>query len=82
MTCLESGECLPDPIPFTNERKHTESNFPYIRIVGKLEQFRNGKIVDVQDIKTVSDPYEPYFHVLHAIHDTIIYERGPPVSLS
>lgn len=33
------------------------------------------------DIQPASGPYEPYYHVLHAIHDTLVHERGPPVSL-
>jgi hypothetical protein len=56
------------------------SNFPYMRVVGGLEQFKNRNLIKVIDIRPVFSVHEPYYHVLQAIHDTLLQERGPPVS--
>lgn len=53
------------------------SDFPYIRVVGELEQFKGKNSVRIADIRKVSSPYEPYYHILHTICDSLVYERGP-----
>jgi len=55
-------------------------NFFYLRVIGDLEQFKGKKTIKVTDIRKVSSPYEPYYHILHAIRDTLVYKRGPPSS--
>ncbi|KAF9464768.1 hypothetical protein BDZ94DRAFT_467240 [Collybia nuda] len=64
----------------SNRKSFQVSNFPYVHVVGELEQYRNRNTIKVMDIEAVTNAYEPYYHVLHAVHDTLVYERGPPVS--
>jgi hypothetical protein len=55
----------------------THSDFPYLRVIGHLEQFKGYKTIEVINIRKVSSPYELYYHILHTIYDTLVYERGP-----
>jgi len=52
--------------------------FPYVRIIGAIKQYKDENIIIVARLDVVSSPYEPYHHILQAIHDTLAYERGPP----
>jgi len=67
-----------------NEKLDAQDNmleahdFPYLRVTGELKQFHGKKCIRARDIRKVSSPYEPYYHILHAIRDTLTYEHGPP----
>ncbi|RDB21448.1 Replication factor A protein 2 [Hypsizygus marmoreus] len=50
---------------------------PYVRVIGELEQYKGRKSIRAAKIETVSEPHALYEHILHAIYDTLIYERGP-----
>ncbi|KAF8077882.1 hypothetical protein FPV67DRAFT_17657 [Lyophyllum atratum] len=52
--------------------------FPYVRVVGALEQYMDKKLIKVLRMTLALSPYEPYHHSLQAICDTLTYERGPP----
>jgi len=55
------------------------SDLAYVRVVGVLSRWQGFNSLVVDHIQQVADAHEPYHHVLHAIVDTLTYERGPPV---
>ncbi|KAG5728036.1 hypothetical protein E4T56_gene19353 [Termitomyces sp. T112] len=51
---------------------------PYARVIGEVGNWNNSNYVTATKLELAPSPYEPYHHILQAIHDTIAYERGPP----
>ncbi|KAG6874206.1 hypothetical protein C0995_003752 [Termitomyces sp. Mi166 len=51
---------------------------PYTRVIGEVDNWNNSNRVTATKIELACSPYEPYHHILQAIHDTIVYERGHP----
>ncbi|KAH9484361.1 hypothetical protein JR316_0003842 [Psilocybe cubensis] len=54
--------------------------FEYVRVVGTLEFGVRGekRSLSVFNMAPVHDPYEVYYHINHAMVDTMICERGSP----
>ncbi|CAA7271643.1 unnamed protein product [Cyclocybe aegerita] len=62
------GICDPDFDPFD-----------YACVVGELDRFDDGrKAIKIFHIRPIYDPHEVYYHIIHAIVDTLSVERGPP----
>ena len=56
------------------------SHLGYARVVGELESFRSFKSVKIQNIRPIFVGDEIFHHFIHAIYDTVVCERGLPVS--
>ncbi|GLB34891.1 hypothetical protein LshimejAT787_0204560 [Lyophyllum shimeji] len=52
--------------------------FPYVRVIGAVEQYQDETSINVARLDLVSSPYEPYYHILQAIYDTSAYQRRTP----
>ncbi|KAJ7709836.1 hypothetical protein B0H17DRAFT_240278 [Mycena rosella] len=52
---------------------------PYVRVVGELQTYRDAKILRVNNVLAVPNPYQIFEHILKAIHETVICVKGPPM---
>jgi len=52
--------------------------FAYARIIGESEHRGGRKLLKIFHIEPVYEAHEIFHHLLHAIMDTLSYERGPP----
>ncbi|KAF5380922.1 hypothetical protein D9615_004012 [Tricholomella constricta] len=58
-----------------------DNSFPYVRVIGVLQDYQNTMSISITTIDLVTDFYEPYYHILQAICDTLAYERGQPAGM-
>ncbi|KAJ7774535.1 hypothetical protein DFH07DRAFT_986367 [Mycena maculata] len=53
---------------------------PYVRVTGELYSNKDKKTVRARSIKPAPNPYEIFAHILRAIYEINISEKGPPPS--
>lgn len=57
-------------------------NFSYVRAIGKISEYNGLYSIQLTKINVVEDPHEIYHHLLSVMVESLMFQRGPPVSFA
>lgn len=72
------------PVSFFPERTWNEylfnRGFQYARVIGTIAEYCGMHYLKIMKIDLVDDPHEIYHHLLKVMVESLMLQRGPPVS--